>query len=154
MHIGFIVYAMKKENTFFVSEGNMGIMGKVLYKRNGFSLIELMVIVAVLGVIAAVAAPSLMKYIPNWRLKNAATDLFSDLQLSRTTAIKESSTCTVTFSLSPDGYVITCDGRTIKSVALSDYKSGVKFDSVSASSVSFNPRGFADGFFSWREADQ
>ena len=122
----------------------MGLRIKVVHNKMGFSLIELMVIIAVLGILSAVTVPNLLGSVPNWRLKNAATDLFGNLQLARSTAIKESSTCTVTFSNSPDGYVITSDGNTIKSVTLSDYKSGVNFDSLSQSSVSFSPRGFAD----------
>jgi type II secretion system protein H len=110
-------------------------------KQTGFSLIEMMVIIAIVSIMAGIAIPNLLSYVPNWRLKNAATDLYSNLQLARTTAIKEGSICRVTFSGSPDQYSVVCKDKT---VTLGDYKSGVRFDGLGTASIGFTPSGFAD----------
>ena len=113
-------------------------------QQNGVTLIELMVVIAILGVVSAVTVPNLVGYVPNWRLKRAATDLTGNLNMARTTAIKESRDCAVAFSTG--GYTITCNGRTLKSVTLGDYKSGVGFDGGPPTDFNFTSRGFAADF--------
>lgn len=56
---------------------------KKLFKNNkGFSLIELIVVIAILGVLVGVAAPQLIKYVENSRV---STDL-SNLEIVRRAA--------------------------------------------------------------------
>jgi len=70
----------------------------VLRKSFGFTLMELMVAVAIIGILAALAAPSFNKMLDRNRLKGAAEGLFNDLQLARTEAIKRNQDVDVTFS--------------------------------------------------------
>lgn len=61
----------------------------------GFSMIELMVVVAVAAVLAAVATPSFKEFILGQRVKNAAFDLASNLLLARSEAIKRNTDVTL-----------------------------------------------------------
>jgi len=54
----------------------------------GFTLLELMVVVAVLAVLAAVATPSMTKLIANQRVRSVAGDLHLALVQARSEAIK------------------------------------------------------------------
>jgi len=56
----------------------------------GFTLLELMLVVAIAGVLASIAVPSFSKMIERNRLKEAAESLKSDLMFARTEAIKQS----------------------------------------------------------------
>ena len=56
--------------------------------RHGFTLIELMVTVAVIAVLAAIAAPSLIQFIQSSRLSATANQFQGDLQFARREAIK------------------------------------------------------------------
>lgn len=56
----------------------------------GFTLVELMVVVAVLAILATLATPSMQTYIANQRIKSASFDLYSGLAFARTEAIKRS----------------------------------------------------------------
>ncbi len=57
-------------------------------RSSGFSLIELMATVAVLGIVAAIAIPSLQPVIQNNRAAAITNDLSSALHLARSEAIK------------------------------------------------------------------
>ncbi len=54
----------------------------------GFSLIELMVVVAVLGILTAFALPSYSVWMENTRIRNAAESIQAGLQIARAEAIK------------------------------------------------------------------
>ncbi|HEY0845913.1 MAG TPA: GspH/FimT family pseudopilin [Noviherbaspirillum sp.] len=65
----------------------------------GFTLTELMVAVAVVGILAAFAAPSFSDMIARQRTRTAATDLYLALAKARSEAIKRNTSVT----LSPKG---------------------------------------------------
>ena len=54
----------------------------------GFSLIELMVTVAIAGVLLAVAGPSFSNWIQNTRIRNAAQDIYSGIQRAKAEAVQ------------------------------------------------------------------
>ena len=58
-------------------------------KRNGFTLIELMVTVAVAAILLTVAVPSFRDFIMNNRLVSAANEFTSAINLARSTAISQ-----------------------------------------------------------------
>ncbi len=64
----------------------------------GFTLVEIMVTLAVLVIAAAVAAPAFTMMAPNMALKAAARDLYSKLQEAKMLAIKENRRITVRFN--------------------------------------------------------
>jgi len=61
----------------------------------GFTLTELMVTVAIIGVLASIAVPSFQDMIERNRLKEAVESLKSDLMFARTEAIKRSQNISV-----------------------------------------------------------
>ncbi|MBS0494782.1 MAG: GspH/FimT family pseudopilin [Proteobacteria bacterium] len=54
----------------------------------GFTAIELMVVVSILAILAALAAPSFNPLIENWRVRQATEQLQSTLHFARSEAIK------------------------------------------------------------------
>lgn len=105
-------------------------------KETGFTLMEIMVVIAIIGVLSAIAVPTYLGALPKLRVKDAAMDLGANIQQARLQAIKINGDCTVTFAAG--SYTISCLSKT---VSLGDYGAGVVFGSVSSTSITFTSRG-------------
>ena len=75
----------------------------------GFSLTELMTAIAIFGIISAIAIPGFIGWLPDYYLKNAARDLFSNMQLARVGAIKDSADWAIVFDTANDRYLVCSD---------------------------------------------
>lgn len=56
-------------------------------RERGFTMIELMMVLGIIGVIIAVAVPNIMEYLRTARIRSAATDVATALQEARQRAI-------------------------------------------------------------------
>lgn len=65
---------------------------------SGMTLIELMIVVAIMGIIAALAVPKFKDLITKNRVKTIAESLYTDLQYARSLAITSNKTVYVSFT--------------------------------------------------------
>ena len=75
---------------------------KNLSDHQGFSLVELAVIIGIIVLLAVLSAPGLSDYAPTYNSKKAARDIVSQMQLARIHAIKNRVTTVVVFY--PDSF--------------------------------------------------
>ena len=61
----------------------------------GFTLVELMTVVAILGIVAAVSAPSFRSFIATINIKSVAFDLINDMSFARSEAVKQNAVVTI-----------------------------------------------------------
>lgn len=136
-------------------------MYKGAVDHKGVTLLELMIVLAVIGIAASMAIPSYVKMLPHMRIKAAARDISGVLNYARMNAIARNQTVTVTFTVSTtnlnDSYYLDDHHRSAGldwvgkvdmwwgSGAGAKYNAAPKFaNSDGAGKVEFNPMGRAD----------
>ncbi|MBI3871598.1 MAG: GspH/FimT family pseudopilin [candidate division Zixibacteria bacterium] len=75
----------------------------------GMSMMELMTVVVIIGVMAAMAVPSFMKEMPQIRTKGAVRDVVSSLRTARSMAISTKVPCGVGFDAKDSSYFVFLD---------------------------------------------
>lgn len=88
------------------------IAGRPYNRVAGFSLIELLVTIAILGILTSLALPSFRGFVAGQRIKTASFDLMSMLTLARSEALKRNAN--VTLSGLGGSMVITVGGITLQ----------------------------------------
>lgn len=108
----------------------------------GFTMLEVMVTLGIIAIMAAIAIPGFSQWLPGYKLKSAARDLYSNLQLTKIGAVKTGSPWAIVFDtgFTPGRYYICSnpgangswegpagDDTVDKTVDLAQYQSGVDY---------------------------
>lgn len=83
----------------------------ILRKSEGFSLPEVLTVIAIIGIMSAIAIPSMFSWLSNKGLQSAARDLYSNMKKAQSFAVKENRNCAVTFN-GTAGYTVYMDAAT------------------------------------------
>ena len=136
--------------------------------EKGVTLIEIAVVLAIVGIMALFMAPAIGEWLENYRLRQAAREMSSDLQFAKIKAISMGRNCTVVFQQVVSGtqyaYVIFPDydsdleldsgNETNEIIKMAVFKRNIAYDTSegggdgvdfpdvgSYPAVAFNPRG-------------
>jgi len=71
---------------------------------SGFTLIELIIAIAIVGIISAIAVPLLQNFLPIYRLNAATGALVSDLQYAKMKAVSQKRNIKVLFNIENNSY--------------------------------------------------
>src|SRR5260370_15344237 len=117
--------------------------------RNGFSLLEMLIVVSVLGIVLAIALPSYGRFASNQRALAASHLLASDLRVAQQEAVTRRAEVSVAFSVAdpvcsghPASYVLGEPEALIKRVCLPP---DIDWAPRPAQPVGFQPAGSAEG---------
>jgi prepilin-type N-terminal cleavage/methylation domain-containing protein len=124
--------------------------------RAGFTLVEALTALVVLGVLAGLAAPSLSAFLAQLRTRGALNELATDVAYARALAVKNGRRAVLLFVPSPEceatsprfraGYeyrVVVRTARRVvaREVSLRDRAPGVCVEMNGSDSIAFNSRG-------------
>lgn len=86
---------------------------KTIARKNnnecGFTMVELLVAIAIFGILTAIAIPNIITFKKNAQLSAATRELFSGFQQAKMNAIKRNENCTISFNTSDYNYVVYLD---------------------------------------------
>jgi type IV fimbrial biogenesis protein FimT len=105
----------------------------------GFTLIEVMIVGAMLGLLAMIAVPSLQQWIATQQLRQATTELAGNLSLARTAAMSRGTGVVVTTAMNGGKATVTFGG-VLRPVELND-----KITNITATTVGFSSFGLRSG---------
>ena len=109
-------------------------MGEYLKKiqrpESGFTLIEIMVVIAIIGTLSMIALPNFIGSRNNSMLKSAARDILGDINKIKMNAIKDNKAWSINFI--SDGYQIQGPVNVVKTIKFNNNKSGVIYGKGSA----------------------
>lgn len=136
---------------------------KMQYKNKGFTLIEMMVTIAIIGILAAIGMPSYNNMISSIRISARINTLSDTLNFARTEAMKRgltvsvcpiaSNICNVTTNWS-GGYSTLLDSTSTQLSIVPAFTKGDTLSNTLTTPIQFNPAGytFFTGQISLRES--
>ena len=105
----------------------------------GFTLVELIVVVAILVLLVALTVPTATVLLPNYYLRSAAMDIFSNMQYAKTEAVRLDSPYAVVFDPGNDSFSLASgpggdgvfgtgnDDDVVRTINLSGYGANIVF---------------------------
>jgi prepilin-type N-terminal cleavage/methylation domain-containing protein len=122
-------------------------------REGGFTLVEMIIVVAIIAIMAAVAIPQIAGYLRNYKVRGAAQQVAGEMQQARAKAIMGNVNAGMTFSIvDADSYRFVSDDALLASPAdnpyvgaLHELPEGVRFvgSGAGVASLRFNRMGAA-----------
>ncbi len=117
-----------------------------LKSAKGFSLIELLIVIALIAILAAIAAPNFSKYKDNANLKEAAREISGDIQLYKQRAVAENTRYRMVFDVDNNDYTVERDIGGVWNNVITDKKIGGENNNIikvigNTNTITFQTRG-------------
>jgi prepilin-type N-terminal cleavage/methylation domain-containing protein len=117
---------------------------KTMRKDTGFSLLEMMVVIAIIATLSTIAIPSYFQWLPKHRVGIAARDVKSTLEFARSNAISRNTVIRVDFDWANDNLTVVEVVNFVETTLRTRQLPGdvdLQFDTLPAA-VTFNGHGF------------
>lgn len=115
-------------------------------RENGFTLMEVMIVTAIIGITTALAVPNYIDWNARYQLRQAATEIQSQLSIARISAMSRNSVVTVNLVLSGGTVQVSAgDALGASVIPATQMMGAVTGLSPGPASVAFSPLGIRSG---------
>ena len=100
--------------------------------KKGVTLVELIVVMVIIGILAAFFAPNIAAWLPNLRLRSTARDIVSTMRTAQVKAVSTNLTYRVSFTL-PSSYILQYQntlGNWVDEGVTQNFPSGISIGSI------------------------
>lgn len=98
---------------------------RTMGQNSGFSLVELMTTITIVGLVATIVAPPLIDSMKSYSHRAAARDLMNSAQEAKSIAVRENRDCSVTFDATAKNFTLDPGGRS-RIYDATTYGSGIR----------------------------
>jgi type IV fimbrial biogenesis protein FimT len=81
----------------------------IMQKTSGFTLMELMVTIAIIAILSAIAIPNFIAWVPKFKLGGGCRDVLAILQKTRVQAVKDNTNYVLMFDTGNESYTAFLD---------------------------------------------
>jgi type IV fimbrial biogenesis protein FimT len=122
--------------------------------NKGFTLTELTVTLALMGIMSAISIPSYFSWLPRHRLQTSVRHIYDDMNMARSRAVKTNADIGIQFNTSNENYRIFIDanqnqsfdtGDTVLSTGTLENDVDITGSTFTSHTYGFNSRGMSAG---------
>lgn len=73
-----------------------------IINNSGFTIVELFIFISIIGILLTIGVPAFSNWIPDYRLRNKAKELYGDMHLAKIKAIRENDKYKIVFLTDAD----------------------------------------------------
>jgi prepilin-type N-terminal cleavage/methylation domain-containing protein len=120
--------------------------------NKGFTIVELVVVLAILSIIMAISIPNFSAWLPRNRIKTSVRHIYNDMNLAKSRAVKDNTVAVIIFNIPNDTYTIFLDtsknwaldaGETIISTGGLEDDVDIYLTTFPSNTYGFNNRGMS-----------
>ena len=111
---------------------------KIEMNKKGFTILEMLITITIIGIISAMAYPSFSRMVSNYRLRSGAWELVTDINKTKIEAIRRNAFVSFNFNTANNTYIIFVEDKFNRNWILDAGETQLKSFRLGSYGISYN----------------